>query len=54
MYSLPHYQEKDPEKILAFMRRYPFGILMAVDSDAKPVATQLPFLIKEREGQWYL
>lgn len=36
------------------MRQYPFGMLMAVDSDAKPVATQLPFLIKERDGKWYL
>lgn len=36
------------------MRQYPFGMLMAVDSDGKPVATQLPFLIKEREGQWNL
>jgi transcriptional regulator len=54
MYSLPHYQEKDREKALFFIRQYPFGMLMAVDSNAKPVATQLPFLLKEREGKWFL
>lgn len=54
MYSLPHYLEKDLAKAIAFMRQYPFGMLMAVDSNAKPVATQLPFLLQEREGQWFL
>lgn len=54
MYSLPHYQEKDPEKALAFIRQYPFGMLMAVDAHAQPVATQLPFLIREKKGLLYL
>lgn len=54
MYSLPHYQEKDPEKALAFIRKYPFAMLMAVDTHAQPVATQLPFLVREKDGQLYL
>ncbi len=54
MIHTPYYQEKDPGKAIAFIRRYPFAMLMAVDANAMPVATQVPFLISEKEGSYYL
>lgn len=54
MYNLPYYKEKDAAVLLAFMKEHSFALLMGVDAEQKPVATQIPFLFVEREGQLYL
>lgn len=54
MYNLPHYKEKDAAIVLEFMKQHPFAVLMGVDAEQKPVATQVPFLFVEKEGQLYL
>lgn len=54
MYNLPHYKEKDAAIVLAFMKEHPFAMLTGVDDEQKPVATQIPFLFVEREGQLFL
>lgn len=54
MYTLPTFKEKDPAVILEFMKAHSFAMLMAVDAEHRPVATQIPFLFAEREGQLYL
>lgn len=54
MYNLPHYKEKDAAIVLAFMKEHPFAMLTGVDDEQKPVATQVPFLFVEREGQLFL
>lgn len=54
MYNLPHYKEKDAAIVLAFMKEHPFAMLTGVDEEQKPVATQIPFLFVEREGQLFL
>ncbi|MES2373534.1 MAG: FMN-binding negative transcriptional regulator [Bacteroidota bacterium] len=54
MYNLPHYKEKDAAVVLAFMKEHPFAMLTGVDDEQKPVATQIPFLFVEREGQLFL
>lgn len=54
MYHLPTYQEKDQARIVAFMREYPFATLMGVSLEQQPVATQIPILVKERDGQLFL
>ncbi len=54
MYNLSYYKEQDAEIVLAFMKKYSFAILMGVDAEQKPVATQIPFLFVERDGQLYL
>ena len=54
MYNLPYYKEQDAEIVLAFMKKYAFAMLMGVDAEQQPVATQIPFLFVEREGQLYL
>ncbi|MES2004170.1 MAG: FMN-binding negative transcriptional regulator [Bacteroidota bacterium] len=54
MYNLPYYKEKDPALVLQFMKQHSFAMLIGVDAEQKPVATQIPFLFVEREGQLYL
>ena len=54
MYNLPYYKEKDAALVLAFMKEHPFAMLMGVDAENKPVATQIPFLFVEKEGHLYL
>ena len=54
MYNLPYYKEKDGALVLEFMKQHPFAMLMGVDAEHKPVATQIPFLFVEKEGQLYL
>lgn len=54
MYNLPYYKEKDPAVVLAFMKEHPFAMLVGVDAMHRPVATQIPFLFVEREGQLFL
>ena len=49
MYNLPHYKEPDNETVLAFMRQHPFIFLSGVNEDNKPVASQVPVFIDERE-----
>lgn len=54
MYNLPHFKEKDSAVILDFMKQHSFALITGVNENNIPVATQLPFLIKERNGQLYL
>ncbi|ANE50072.1 FMN-binding negative transcriptional regulator [Flavisolibacter tropicus] len=53
MYSLPQFKEKDPEVIKAFMRQNSFAMLIG-SMNGIPVATQVPLLIEEREGKFFL
>jgi len=54
MYNLPHFKEQDAEKVKAFMRAHPFALLSGVDAQQRPVATQVPLLIRERDGKLFL
>ena len=54
MYNLPQYKEKDPKIVLDFIHQHPFAFLAACDENHKPVATQVPVFIEEREGKLYL
>ncbi|WP_224240358.1 FMN-binding negative transcriptional regulator [Hyalangium gracile] len=45
MYLPRHFQEQDPERLLAFMRRYSFATLVTVEQGA-PFASHLPFLVE--------
>lgn len=51
MYHLPYFKEKDFETVAAFMRAHPFVVLTGCDPANKPVATQVPLLISEKDGQ---
>ncbi|CAA6823177.1 MAG: Transcriptional regulator [uncultured Aureispira sp.] len=53
MYIPLPFKLKDETQIRAYIRQYPFATLItAVDN--YPIATHLPFILEEDEGQWYL
>jgi transcriptional regulator len=54
MYNLPYFKEGDQQEILAFMREHPFVFLAGVDMQNKPVATQVPVFIDEKDGKLFL
>lgn len=54
MYSLPYFKEKDDELVLEFMRKHPFVFLSGVDENNKPVATQVPVFLDEKDGKLFL
>jgi transcriptional regulator len=51
MYDLPHHKEHDEQRIREFIDRYPFAFVTGCDRDNKPVATQVPVFIEEKEGR---
>ncbi len=54
MYSLPYFKEKEGEVVLEFMRDHPFVFLSGADEEHKPVATQVPVFIDEKDGKLFL
>ncbi|TAE49547.1 MAG: FMN-binding negative transcriptional regulator, partial [Bacteroidetes bacterium] len=50
MYDLPHHKERDPQVVKAFMAQYPFAFVSGCDAENKPVVTQVPVFIEEKEG----
>lgn len=54
MYDLPYFKEKDETVVLQFIRQHPFAFICGVSVDHKPVATQIPVFIEEREGKLFL
>ncbi len=51
MYDLPYHKENDEQAIKAFVDKYPFAFLTGVDEQNKPVATQVPVFIEEKDGR---
>lgn len=54
MYNLPYFKEENKEAVLAFMRQHPFAFICGCDEEQKPVATQIPVFIEERNGVLFL
>ena len=54
MYNLPYFKEDNEEVVLEFMRQHPFVFLIGVTDDNKPVATQVPVFIDEKDGKLFL
>ena len=54
MYNLPYFKEEDQEVVLEFMRKHPFVFLTGVNEENKPVATQVPVFIDEKDGKFFL
>ena len=48
MYDLPYYKEKDSKVIKEFIDQHPFAFLTGCDSENKPVVTQVPVFIEEK------
>jgi transcriptional regulator len=54
MYNLPYFKENDQQVVLQFIRQHPFAFISGCDENNRPVATQIPVFIEEREGKLYL
>jgi transcriptional regulator len=54
MYDIPYFKADHPDEVLAYMRTHPFALICGVDADAKPVATQVPFLFEQRGDKLFL
>lgn len=54
MYNLPYFKEKDQQVVLDFIRQHPFAFIAGCSDEGKPVATQIPVFIDEREGKLFL
>jgi transcriptional regulator len=54
MYNLPYFKTNDATEIIEFMQQHSFAMITGINAENKPVATQLPFLIKERNGDIFL
>ena len=54
MYSLPHFIEPDHDKVIQFVKDNPFAFLTGCDSNHRPVVTQVPVFIDEKEGKLFL
>ncbi len=54
MYNLPYFKEEDKAVVIKFINDYPFAFLSGCDANNKPVATQVPFFVDERDGKIFL
>lgn len=54
MYNLPYFKEGDQKIVLEFIRKHPFAFITGCDEHNKPVATQIPVFIEEKDGKLYL
>jgi transcriptional regulator len=50
MYNLPYFKEEDQQVVLDFIRQHPFAFIAGCSDDGKPVATQIPVFIDERDA----
>src|SRR5438034_4059556 len=51
MYDLPYHKEQNEQVIKEFIDQHPFAFLSGSDSENKPVATQVPVFIEEKDGR---
>jgi transcriptional regulator len=51
MYNLPYHKENNVQVIKEFIDQHPFAFLVGCDSENKPVATQVPVFIEEKDGK---
>lgn len=54
MYNLPYFKEKDQKRLLEFIHQHPFAFICGCDQTNRPVATQIPVFIEERNGKLFL
>lgn len=53
MYKFDYYTEKDPQKVIDFMKENPFALISGM-GDTHPVATQVPLGIEVKEDRIFL
>ncbi len=53
MYIPKHFEQKDWSKAIEFVQQHPFGLLISNDVPS-PIATHLPFIVREEDNKVYL
>lgn len=51
MYDLPYFKEHEEQVVKEFIDQHPFALLSGCDSANKPIATQVPVFIEEKDGR---
>jgi transcriptional regulator len=51
MYDLPHHKEQNAQVIKEFIDKHPFAFLTGCDREYKPVVTQVPVFIEEKDSK---
>ncbi len=51
MYNLPYHKEQNEKIVKEFIDQNPFAFLTGCDIENKPVATQVPVFIEEKDGR---
>ena len=54
MYNFPYFKENDKETLLNFIEENPFAFLSGSFLSGKQIATQIPILLVEKNGDLYL
>lgn len=54
MYHFSYFKEEDRRILLDFIAQHPFAFLTGSDLAGKQVATQIPILLEERDGELFL
>ena len=54
MYNFSYFKEKDKQAILNFVAENPFAVMTGSFLSGKQVATQIPVLLEERNGELFL
>jgi transcriptional regulator len=54
MYNFSYFKENDKQVLLEFINNHPFAFITGSKRSGEQVATQIPFLFEEREGDLYL
>ena len=54
MYDLPYHKEDDESVLREFIHEHPFAFVMGCDANRRPVATQVPVFLEERDGRQFL
>lgn len=54
MYNFSYFKEKDQQAILEFIKAHPFAFLTGSTLLGEQVATQIPVIFEERNGELYL
>jgi transcriptional regulator len=54
MYNLSYFKEEDKAVVLQFIKEHPFAFITGCDENNKPVATQIPVFIDEKDGKLFL
>lgn len=54
MYKNSQFKEQDPGVVMQFIKEHSFAFLCGVDAGQRPVATQVPVFIDERDGKLFL